>query len=342
MKIEVRAMFFNAKMDYLPYYKSFKLSVDENANIKKVCELIKEKDFNYDYPTENFYLKVNDKIVSSFVKVKDLVDIFGDEFTIEPVSKFRVINDLIIDDSDFYNSFEILKDFAKKEDLQLYKSLYDVYYGSESFKYESDYIGDAVLIVAYNIIKRDEKDKDAILKAISEDICGLWCCEYENNILFSKDYSGVIEELKNMAKKPEISLLNKICSNFTKKAKAPKVDSLKDVNVAIYYGKNFDENIEKNLKKFGANIIEFSKSRKLAGQSLIDVNPTLAYKKGGTVLLDAMDNSAEILVTLKNEDANYFRENFGNFERAVGREIYLEIISIEELLKSLQNIKEEI
>ena len=57
----------------------------------------------------------------------------------------------------------------------------------------------------------------------------------------------------------------------------------------------------------------------------------MAFKKGGAVLLDAMDSGAEILICSKDEDAKYFRENFGNFKRVAGRDIYLDIISLNEL-----------
>jgi len=336
MKIEAKAMFFNSKMDYLPYYKTFYLDIDENANLKKVCELIKKQDFNYDYLDGYFYLKIGDKVVSSFIKVKDIVKNFGKEFTIEPVSKFRSINDLIIDDKDFYKAFELIKPFANKRDFQYFKSLYDVHYASATFEYSLDYIGDAVLIVAYEIIKRDEKNKDKILKAISENVSGLWDCEYENRVFMGKDYSNIINELKNMAKKPEVGFLERIFYKFSKEAKAPKIDNIKGLSVAVYFG---DEKLKSILKNYGANIIEFSKERALAGQTLVEVNPKMAFKKGGAVLLDAMDNSAEILVCAKDEDAKYFRSNFKNFEKTTNREIYLEIVSFSEIESIL---KEEV
>ncbi len=340
MRLHIKAFFFNAKMDYLPYYKSFVLDVDEQDTIEKICSFIKKKDFNFDYPKkEYFYVKINGKVVNSLAKAKMIIDEFGTEIVMEPVSKYRAVDDMVIDDRDFFESFKLIEPFADEKDFQYFKSLYDVHYASSAFEYSLDYIGDAVLVTAYSMIKKGNENKEEILKAISEGVSGLWDSEYENNVFLGKDYSSDIEELKNMAKKPTVGILENICYKFSKKVEIPTLESLKDINVALYFA---DEDVKSRLKEFGANIVEFSKSKKLAGQTLLEVNPKMAFKKGGAVLLDAMDSAAEILICAKDEDAKYFRENFGNFEKVAGREIYLEIISFNELKSMIENKKEEV
>ena len=69
-------------------------------------------------------------------------------------------------------------------------------------------------------------------------------------------------------------------------------------------------------------------SKKTAGQTLIDINPFMTYKKAGRVLLDALDSGAEVLIFAKDDDYNLFKSNMADIEMRVGREIPLALISV--------------
>ena len=52
-KLEIRAFFFNAKTDYLPYYKNFNITVDADATAKDLLKKIQEANENFSYPKQN-------------------------------------------------------------------------------------------------------------------------------------------------------------------------------------------------------------------------------------------------------------------------------------------------
>jgi hypothetical protein len=124
--------------------------------------------------------------------------------------------------------------------------------------------------------------------------------------------------------------MQRICEAFGKKKSAPKVETLEGVPVAFY---RVDSERAKEIAAAGAVEIGYGRKDRKAGQELIGFNPELAHKKGAALLLDAMDNGAELLVCGTKEDADYFRNHFGHFERAANREIYIEIVACDELQK---------
>jgi hypothetical protein len=56
----------------------------------------------------------------------------------------------------------------------------------------------------------------------------------------------------------------------------------------------------------------------------------LAYLKAGTMLLNALDAGAEMLVVVKKTDLEMFRTNFASIQKRIGREIRLPLLSTEE------------
>ena len=45
-KLTIKAFFFNAKTDYLPYYKHFNIRVEDDATAKELLALIQEADIS--------------------------------------------------------------------------------------------------------------------------------------------------------------------------------------------------------------------------------------------------------------------------------------------------------
>jgi len=89
--------------------------------------------------------------------------------------------------------------------------------------------------------------------------------------------------------------------------------------------------LKEKILTTGANYIKFDMSTKKAGQSLMDTNFELAHTKAGTMMLDALDSGADILVCAKEEDAKLFQDAIVHAERIMGRDIELKIISPKEL-----------
>ena len=326
MKVELNVFFFDASRDYLPHYRKF--SLDVVGKVSDLLAAVKRADEEFDYD-EKQPLKINGTMVLPSSDLEKIVKAFGNELTIEPASKYRAINDLLIDESDFWSAWKLIEPYCTMEDRFFFASQKDLHYASTTFEFDKSYIGDAVLVTVYRAIQKGNPHKEELLRAISEDVSGLWSCEFEVGVFEGKDYTPEIEELQKMANPPKVDFSEKLSYLFAKKKRVPVVERLEGVPVALYRAD------EAWLKEQGAQIIAYKKADKKAGQSLVAFNPELAYKKGAAVLLDAMDSGAELFVTGTAEDARYFRENFGKFERASGREIYLEIVALEEL----QNMK---
>jgi succinate dehydrogenase/fumarate reductase-like Fe-S protein len=337
LELNAKAFFFNAKTDYLPYYKNFSLTVDRGMRLKEVLGMIKEKNRDFSYPDRDLLFRVNNLIVTGEEEVSTIVDRLGTELTIDPALKYRSNNGLILNNRDFMHQFRaLLGHYSTKQDLAYYIKLYPVHYASETFNYNHEYIGDAILLLAHKMITDGNEHKDKILKAIANEFDGISCCEYEDNLFASEDHSKAIAELKEMVGvKREKRFMEKILDLTLCKKESITIDSIDDKRVAIYAGDTLSDKLIEETKEIiinsGAKFVEFGMSTKLAGQTLMDSNYEMAYKKAGTMMLDALDSGANVLVFLKDEDLSIFKSILAKSERTMGRDINITLISSVEL-----------
>ena len=328
INLQIRAFFFNVATDYLPYYKNFEISVQKDATLLNVLEQVKAKNPDFSFPNKNVILKVNNKITVAETLVVQIVEDMGTELQIDPAFSYRSNNGLILNDDDFMQSFELLAPYALEEDKAYYESLYTTHYASETTQYNKEYIGDAILLLASKMINEGSEHKEAILNAINDEFNGIRCCEYENNIFKGTDYTQEIAELKKMIKlKDTASYFDKFTCG--KKEHSVDAETFASANVALYVGKEEDELDEvcNMIKKSASSYVPFSKSTKLAGQTLMDTHFELAHKKAGAMLLDALDSGADVLVCTKR-DVAIFQKALPLCEKVMGRDIKLKIISV--------------
>lgn len=349
LEIDIKAFFFNSETDYLPYYKNFSFALDNDTKLVDVLKLIKEKNPDFSYPEENLIFRVNELMVTGDEKVSDIVKELGNELIIDPALTYRSNNGLILNNSDFLHQYRSLFSGhnTTKEDLAYYLTLYPVHYASETFNYNHEYIGDAILLLAHKmIIENGSEFKDKILEAINDEFTGIRCCEYENNIFKGEDYSYKINELKAMLNlKESPSLTDKLSALTLSKKNHDLEESLEGTNIALYVGdKNSSEITEKikaEAKENNINFIDFKMSTKKAGQTIIDSYKEQAYKKAGTILLDALDSGADTLLCSKDSDVDFFQSVISNCEREHGRDIELKIISLTTFRTSVEKAIEE-
>jgi len=346
----IKAFFFNSKTDYLPYYKNFSFTLDKNTKLKEVLKLIKEKNPNFSYPEEDLIFRVNQLMVTGDEILAEIVEELGNELVIDPALEYRSDNGLILNNHDFLHQYRTLfsRHITSKEDLAYYITLYPIHYASETFHYNHNYIGDAILLLAHKMIVEDKSEyKEEILNAINDQFNGIRCCEYENNIFKGEDHSTKIDELKSMLKlKEPISFMNKIATLCLRKKNHELDDNVDGNNVALYVG---DKTSTQIIEKFNAsaktkniNVINFHMSTKKAGQSIIKDYSEIAYLKAGTVLLDALDSGANILVCSKDTDLKYFQSVINQCERTLGRDIELKIISLDKFYNMKVKVEEKL
>ncbi len=345
--LEIKAFFFNAKTDYLPYYKQFSIELAEDMKAKDLLAFIREQNENFTYPEENLLFKINDLIVNGDQSMSDVIERLGTSLQIDPINSYRSMNGLVIKDNDFMQSYELLAPFASEEDLEYYKTLYSVHYASETEKFDHTYIGDAILILAHKMITEGSEHKEAILEAITYPHSSLLDCEYENNFFNAQDHTATIDELKMMVKPPKTdtpSFIDNLAARLAEKKDAflkkeeevPTIVSIEGKQIAYYAGAatGNTDSINEKIIQAGSKVVSFSRANKLSGLSLLEDNKTLAYTKAATTLLDALDSGAQVLIVEEQEVYDMFKNNFVNIEKTIGRDIALELISSADFMDS--------
>ncbi len=332
--LNVKAFFFNAKTDYLPYYKNFKVTLDGDAKAVEILKEIKAQNDDFAYPDEKLVFKVNELVVTGEEPVAQIVERLGTELLIEPVLSYRSNHCLIINDSDFMQRFELLAPYASDEDKAYYESLYAQHYASESSKFNHAYIGDAVLLTAHRMIENGSEHKEEILAAINDEYDGLNACEFENNMFNGEDHTATIEALHAMYDRPTPNkFLEKISEKLSREAQAAhSVESVGGLGVAFYQGHAdtpSQEEVFEAIEAAGAKVVRFGREKRLCGRTLIGRQDNLAYLKAATTLLDALDSGADVLIVADKADLDMFNKHFAGIQKRIGREIPLALLSFE-------------
>jgi len=338
MELEIQAFFFNAKTDYLPYYKNFSIEIDASSPIVDILPMIKEKNRDFNYPKERLYFRLNGLVLDGSQSVGEVTDRLGRSLQLDPLSAYRAENGLLINDDDFEQSFEILARYATSEDRAYYDTLYPLHYASETFAYDNHYIGDAILLLASKMISNSSDNKGEILHAIGYHNHGLWECEYENNLYDKQEHSREIEELKKVANhRPEKSISQRLSSTFARRYKDREIGSLDGKRVAYYAGSSVSSDslvaLRSKITDKGATVVRFAQESMRAGQSMLETNSDMAYMKAGRMMLDAIDSGAELLIFSRDDEMGLFGDRLGSIEKAVGREINIDMIPYSKLME---------
>ena len=323
MKLNLKVFLFNKDTDYLPYYKNYTVEAEPKEPISAILPKIKEQNAEFEYPSSRVFFRVNNLVVDGEKSINEVVERLGSELTIEPISKYRAMHSLVIDDSDFEQSYDLVKEFCDIEDREFYEELYGVHYASESFNYNKNYIGDAVLILAEHLItNREDEAKDILAKITGDN--GLWDAEYDNNMFDELDYTAVIETLKKEASNPP---KNRVCKLFTR--------SYKDIEITGEFGVGVygSDELKKDVEAKGFKLTEFTMQNKKCGKSMADTNEKMALFKAGRLLADAYDSGINILVVEDSDTLKFFRDNSGKIERVLNRDIRINLFAIEDLDK---------
>jgi len=355
--LKVRAFFFNAKTDYLPYYKNFTLTLADDAIAKDILVAIQAQNENFAYPELNLIFKINNLIVEEDTPVASIVEKLGTMLQIDPANSYRANNGLIINNDDFMKSFDLLAPYATESDKKYYKTLYALHYASETENFDREYIGDAVLVLAHKMISEGNEHKTEILNAITSVNSGLLDCEYENNLFNPQHHTAAITALKEMVKNDdntnnEFSLLERIQAHFGKqdektipttsaqiKHNPTQIDSITEKRVAYYAGNVDNTPMYQLLEESDISTVTFSRAHKLSGLTILQDNKTLAFKKAGATLLDAFDSGAELLVIEDNATFDMIQNNFSAIENTIGRKIIgLECITSEDFVMQLSTV----
>jgi succinate dehydrogenase / fumarate reductase iron-sulfur subunit len=207
-KVTFKVFRFNGDTDVLPYYKEYTLEVSKEEVVLDILNRIKwEHSGSLSYRRScrhgicgSCAVKVNSKgVLACKDNMFDLIELFGNEMVIDPLSKERAVKDLVIDKKDFWNKYdkvqpylvkdEKIDDHPEKENLisakdseQLLDADYCIqcgacYYSCPVIDVNDDYIGPAAFAKAYrfNADVRDEAKLDR-LNDVNQLGSGVWDC----------------------------------------------------------------------------------------------------------------------------------------------------------------------
>ena len=174
-KLELSVFRFDAKTDFLPYYKKHFITIDRSLSVNDLLARIKEEDGSFDYPKgEIAALKINSKALFSNASIDGLIGSFGKSLTLEPLSTKRVIKDMIINTDDFYQRFDLLDAYVDGKDRPLYEHYIIYHYASSVLDLMEDYQGDALFAFAYDMIQKHPERKREILEVIANEHTGIF------------------------------------------------------------------------------------------------------------------------------------------------------------------------
>ena len=341
MKLEISLFKFDKNSDYLPYYTKHFLKIENEKNILDILNTIdKNAKLGFTNCTD-FDLVINGVFVKASITLKEVVENFGKELTIEPISIRRAYDDLLIDENDFKEKIKILKDLAQENDKAEYLKLKQYYYASNTLNYKSDYIGDAILILAYDLIEKSPTIANYILLALDNMEIGAqyhtslekriynFDMQIEEKITKVQDYLNLFEPLE----KQNFRLNKTLIIDFGVFEKNYEIKhDFKDFNIAYYPSKNPKETFDL-LNKLDANILKLDSMKLDLAKNTFNKNPQITYLVTSTILLDAFDNNADFLLVDTFEDFYIFDYNRKQLEKLSGREIILPIIHKNELQK---------
>lgn len=349
MKLELSLFRFDHKSDYLPYYTKHFLKINDEKNLLDIFKTINEDHPFGFHDCEYYTVAINGVYTHLNITIDEIKSTFGNEITVEPMSIRRAHTDLLIDETDFNERFELLSEFASlnllasykdKEIVDAYNSYKIFHYASNTLNYEKNYIGDAVLLLAYDLIQKFPKEEKKILSVIKEHEVGIEYHTSLSNRIYNIDDSieHKIQILKNaLINTKEVQnfrINNTYVMNFGEFEIPTEIKhDFKEFNLAYYGGLNPCEETQNLLDALRAKKLNLKSMKSDLALDTFHVNPDLTYKLASTVMLDAFDQNADLLIVDSEEVFYLFDYNRKELSRVCGRDINIPVIHKNELSK---------
>lgn len=205
-RVTFKVFRFNEETDYLPYYNTYELEITHEEVVLDVLNRIKwDHDGSLSYRRSCRHgicgvcsIKVNGKgILACKARLFDLVDLFGTELVIDPLSTKRAIKDLIIDKKDFWDKHAqitpyLVSDIDEHPESEHLVNPHDAeklleadyciqcgacHYSCPAVEINEQFIGPAAFAAAYRF-SADVRDESSVerLHIVNEEAQGVWDC----------------------------------------------------------------------------------------------------------------------------------------------------------------------
>ena len=340
MTIELSIFRFDYKSDYLPYYKKYFLKIKEQ---KSLLDLFKEIDIDEPFgfeKNEDFSLVVNGLYTKVSITIEELVKDFGKDLTIEPLSIRRANKDLIIDESDFQEKLELLNDYTNEDDKKEYLSNNLYFYASNTMNFQYKYIGDPILLLAHKLIEKNPENKASILKILENQEFGVGYHTNLTNRIYKFNESieaKIIQVKKELQISKELSKQN-FCIDEKSKVRFNSCDfnleikhDFSDFNLAYFYGNKKDDETVNLLNKLNAKQIKISSKDLDLNLESFHINPEFTLKIASSVMLEAFDSGADLLIVDNEYDFKLFDSNRKSLAQICGRDVLIPVLHKNEL-----------
>jgi len=241
-KVNFKVFRFNADEDYLPYYENYDMDVTSEEVVLDILNRIKwDHDGSFSYRRSCRHgicgacaIKVNGRsTLACKESMTTMIETFGTELVIEPLSKKRAIKDMIIDKADFWEKHDAIKPYlisdvdehpehehlvtpAEAEELNeadLCIQCGACHYACPVVEINEDFFGPAAFAKAYRF-EADVRDDahTTRLEDLHKESQGLWDCVkcFECAEVCPKDVNPIekITSLHNMLFKEGVATSN--------------------------------------------------------------------------------------------------------------------------------------
>ena len=231
-KVNFKVFRFNADVDYLPYYENHDMNVTSEEVVLDVLDRIKwDIDGSFSYRRSCRHgicgacaIKVNGRsTLACKQSMKSMIETFGTELTIEPLSIKRAVKDMIIDKGDFWEKNDAIHPYLishidehpemecavtpeqanELNDADLCIQCGACHYACPVMEINEDFFGPAAFAKAYRFEAdiRDDAHTTRLLE-LNEEGQGVWDCVkcYECQEVCPKEVNPIdkITKLHNM------------------------------------------------------------------------------------------------------------------------------------------------
>jgi len=205
-KVNFKVFRFNADEDYLPYYENYDMDVTSEEVVLDILNRIKwDHDGSFSYRRSCRHgicgacaIKVNGRsTLACKESMNDMVELFGSDLVIEPLSVKRAVKDLIIDKGDFWEKHDAIhpylisdvEEHPEHEHLVTPEEAEELneadlciqcgacHYACPVVEINEDFFGPAAFAKAYRF-EADVRDDAHVsrLTELHEEKQGLWDC----------------------------------------------------------------------------------------------------------------------------------------------------------------------
>ncbi|MFT7860427.1 MAG: succinate dehydrogenase iron-sulfur subunit [Sulfurimonas sp.] len=204
-KVKFKVFRFNSEEDYLPYYDDYEMEVTSEEVVLDILNRIKwDHDGSFSYRRSCRHgicgacaIKVNGRsTLACKESMNDMVDLFGNELVIEPLSKKRAVKDMIIDKTDFWDKHAavtpyVVTDVDEAPEVENLVSPEDAdaldeadlciqcgacHYACPAVEVNDDFFGPAAFAAAYRFEADVRDESTSRLEEVNAEAQGVWDC----------------------------------------------------------------------------------------------------------------------------------------------------------------------